>query len=213
MEVISMGFGRGDVNTIIDSLGVTIPDDARENAVTQLMQLHGSTISGMKQRLNGFDSMDIEGMKRDSETLASLKSKMGTATIDEVMSTYTAVKEQLGEKKLEDVLKANAEYEATVLKEKKNTAIDSLLGEYKFTSKAAERAIRGELYGLELNKDGKLSKGDDTLQKLITENPDAFIMPKAAVKPKFSAETKANVTTNTVTEQQAYLERLKKRFG
>lgn len=206
-----MGFGRGDVNTIIDSLGVTVPEDARENAVTQLMKLHGTTISGMKQRLDSYDAMDIDGLKRDSEALQGIRKKLGNVSIDDALATHLSVTEQLGDRKLADVLRENSEYAAAALNEKKTKAVDALLTDYKFTSKAAETFIRGELSALELRKDGGLNNGEAKLKELVEANADAIVSVKQEQKPRFSSGQHASIAQNTMTEQEAYLARLKKR--
>lgn len=209
-----MAFGRGDVNSVLDSLGVEIPADVRDSAVTKLMQLHGTTIAGMRDRLNEYDKVDIDGLKKDSETLKGIQGKLGTISVDAAVSTYNTVTEKLGGRNLEEVIAENEKYALEAEGAKKTAAVTALLANTKFTGKTAEEFIREKLSALELDKSGALKNGEATLKELQEKYSDAFVVVNNAnaAKPRFSAENKSNVATNTMTEQQAYLERLKKRI-
>lgn len=198
-----MGFARKDLNEVLDSLGVEIPDDARENAVTKIMSLHGTSISGMKNRLERYDSMDVETLKQDSETLKGIRTKLGDTSLDAVLAEHKMVTEQLGGRKLEDVIKQNGEYAAAAEANTREKAVDTLLKDCKFANKYAEDFVRSQFSSLELTKDGTLKGGDDVLKGLLETNKDAFTQTQPL--PQFSSTGAAPQMNNSMSDQDAFL--------
>ena len=210
-----MAFARSTITNILKKMGANIEQDVIDQAADEIFAAHGSTISSIKSKLKAYDDVDVEELQRNSEELATLKSKLGKQSIDTLLSTKKALDEQLGDRKLEDVLAENAKYAAEAKEAKHNGAVDTLLKDYKFTSKYAEDFVRSQFSGLELKEDGTLDKGDEKLKEILTANADAFVQGtqnaggatnQAQSLPQFTSAVQAGMA-NTLSEEDAFLMR------
>lgn len=212
MEGLNMAFARSTITNILKKMGANIEQDVIDQAADEIFAAHGSTISSIKSKLKAYDDVDIEELQRDAEELKSLKTKLGKNSIDTLLSTKRALDEQLGERKLEDVLAENAKYAADIQSAKHSKAVDTLLKDLKFTSKAAESFIRSQFDSLELKDDGTLANGAEKLKEVTAANADAFVQGTQAAAintaqtnlPQFTSTTQQSVA-GSLSAEDAFL--------
>lgn len=207
-----MAFARKQIIDILSKMGANIEQDAIETAADEIFAAHGSSISSFKTKLARYDSVDLDELQHDSDTLKGIQSKLGKTSIDDLLATKKAVDEQLGNRKLEDVLAENAKYAADIQSAKHSKAVDALLKDVKFTSKAAESFIRSQFDSLTLKDDGTLDGGAEKFKEVAAANTDAFAngaqgnvnVNQQINLPQFTSNTQQQMS-NSMSEQDAFL--------
>ena len=169
-----MAFARKTIIDILTKMGANIEQDAIDTAADEIFAAHGSTVASFKSKLSRYDAVDLEELQRDSEALHEIQGKLGKTKLEDLLSTKKALDEQLCGRKLEDVLAENAKYAADIQSAKHSKAVDALLKDCKFNSKAAESFIRSQFDSLELNEDGSLAGGAEKFKEVAAANADAF---------------------------------------
>lgn len=199
-----MAFTRKFLRALLDEFKSSEAPDT-DAIMDKILAEHGASITTYKGRLEKYDELDLDAIKRDQDELSDLKKKLGTLKIDDVIGSYNALTTQLGNRKLEDVLAQNEQYHKQVEEATKNKAIDELVKGYKFTSSAAERDIRQQIAAMPMSEDGKTFKDSSKImEKLVADNADAFI---SGNKPPMFSSNIASGTSNSADEQSAFLKK------
>lgn len=217
-----MAFARKTIIDILSKLGANLDQDAIDSAADEIFAAHGSSVASFKSKLSRYDTIDLEELQRDSDTLKGIQSKLGRTKLDDLLATKKAVDEQLGDRKLEDVLAENAKYAADIQSAKHSKAVDALLKDCKFNSKAAESFIRAQFDSLELKDDGTLAGGAEKLKEVVEANKDSLTVvaqnnagaaqnaqgiqpqPQGAPLPQFTSNSQQQMS-NTMSAEDAFL--------
>ena len=201
-----MALTRKTLRSILESFKAEGGDI--EQTMDNILSEHGATIRDYKTRLEKYDEVDLDALKSDTEALKGIKSKLGSLSLDDLLSEHTRLANTLKGKKLEDILSENARYAENEAKAIKNAAIDELVKGYKFTSAAAERDIRGQISALPMEKDGKTFVNAENIMKdLVAKNADAF---RSDVKPPMFSSSGTATGSNAQDEQSEFL---RKHYG
>lgn len=207
-----MAFARKAIIEILSKLGANLDQDAIETAADEIFAAHGSSIASFKSKLSRYDSVDLDELQRDSETLRGIQAKLGKNKLEDLLETKKTLDEQLGERKLADVLEENAKYAADIQSAKHSKAVDALLKDCKFTSKAAESFIRSQFDSLSLKDDGSLDGGAEKFKEVAAANADAFTTGtqnngagmQQANLPQFTSNSQQQMS-NTMSASDAFL--------
>lgn len=212
-----MAFARKTIIDILSKLGANLDQDAVESAADEIFAAHGSSIASFKSKLSRYDSVDLDELQRDSETLQGIRNKLGKNKIEDLLETKKSIDEQLGERKLADVLAENAKYAADIQSAKHSKAVDALLKDCKFNSKAAESFIRAQFDSLELKDDGTLAGGTEKLKEVVEANKDSLtvitqnngaqgtqLQQQSAPLPQFTSNSQQQMS-NSMSAEDAFL--------
>lgn len=152
--------------------------------IDQVMTENGKDIEGLKAQL-GVQKGLVSDLTSQLTTASDKISQFEKVDVDKITSERDTYKTQY-----EQALK---DKDSAVAQVKYDSALDSALQGYKFTSNFARDGVRSMLIEKKLElKDGVFEKFDETMNGIMESAKDAFVVEDTKPKPQFSTSVRSS---------------------
>lgn len=211
-----MALRRADVAKKVEEFGSgAITADELSDWV---FKSHGETVASVKSGYSRFDNIDVDELTAAADAYKGVQSKLNGRSVDDVLKAADELKnfqDKLSGRTLDELISQNADFAKRIEEIDHKSVVDAALSGLKFTSKAAERAIREELMWQPLTEDKKaIENQEEVLKKILEDNRDAVVqqsglsgaITKATNLPRFSSNTTAPAqSSKPMDEQERYI--------